>query len=59
MYIYKNKKWTQLATVKGTSYTFKNLKRHTKYKFAVIAYKTVGSKTAAASSYPTITVTTK
>lgn len=59
MYIYKNKKWTQLATVKGTSYTFKNLKRHTKYKFAVIACKTVGSTTAAASSYPIITVTTK
>ena len=59
MYIYKNKKWTQVATVKGTSYTFKNLKRHTKYKFAVIAYKTVDKTTAAASSYPTITVTTK
>ena len=59
MYIYKNKKWTQVATVKGTSYTFKNLKRHTKYNFAVIAYKTVDKKTAAASSYPTITVTTK
>ena len=59
MYIYKNKKWTQVATVKGTSYTFKNLKGRTKYKFAVIAYKTVNKTTAAASSYPTITVTTK
>ena len=59
MYIYKSGKWNKVATVKGTSYTFKNLKRHNKYKFAVIAYKTVGKTTAAASSYPTITVTTK
>lgn len=59
MYIYQDKKWKKVATVKTNNYVFKNLKRHKKYKFAVVAIKTVDKTTVASIDYPSITVTTK
>ena len=54
--VYKvvGKKWVKVATVKGTSYTFKGLKKNTTYKFAVKAYKSG----VAAASYPTVSART-
>ena len=40
----KTKKYSKVATVKGTSYTKKSLKKGSKYTFKVRAYKTVSKK---------------
>ena len=52
-------KYKTLKTVTGTSYTVKNLKAGTSYKFAVKAYTKVDGETLWAASSKTITTATK
>ena len=44
VYIYKNNGWQRLAKLSGTSYTVKNLKSGSTYRFAVKTYNTVDGK---------------
>lgn len=55
----KKKKWIKVGTVKGNSYTFKGLKKNTKYNFAVKAYKTGGKTTVYADKCTTLNVKKK
>ena len=61
VYQYNSKtgKYKTLKTLTGTSYTVKNLKAGTTYKFAVKAYTKDGSETLWAASSKTITTCTK
>ena len=59
VYMVKNGKWVKVDTVKGNRYTFKGLKKNTKYKFAVKAYKTDGKTIVYADKCATMNVTTK
>ena len=52
------RKWQGIANVKGTSYTFKNLKAGTTCKFTVRAYKTLDKKTYLSPKYSTFTSST-
>ena len=52
-------KYKTLKILTGTSYTVKNLKAGTTYKFAVKAYSKADGETLWASSYKTITTATK
>lgn len=61
VYQYNSKtgKYEAIKTLTGTSYTVKKLKAGTSYKFAVKAYSKADGETLWASSYKTITTTTK
>ena len=61
VYQYNSKtgKYKTLKTLTGTTYTVKNLKAGTSYKFAVKAYTKDGSETLWAASSKTITTCTK
>ena len=59
VYVAKNGKWDSVGTTKNNTYTFKGLKKNTKYKFAVKAYKKVGNKTVYADSFAVVNVKTK
>lgn len=61
VYQYNSKtgKYKTLKTLTGTSYTVKNLKAGTSYKFAVKAYTKDGDETLWAASSKTITTATK
>lgn len=59
VYVAKNGKWVSVGTTKNNTYTFKGLKKNTKYKFAVKAYKKVGNKTVYADSFAVVNVKTK
>lgn len=61
VYVYnaKKEKYETLVTAKGNSYTAKNLKDGTSYKFAVKAYTSVDGKTYWAASSNKLTVSTK
>lgn len=61
LYQYNSKtgKYKTLKTLTGTSYTVKNLKAGTSYKFAVKAYTKDGDETLWAASSKTITTATK
>lgn len=52
------KKWKAVANISGTSYTFKNLKAGTTYKFTVRAYKTLDGQTYFSPKYSTFTTST-
>ena len=61
VYQYNSKtgKYKTVKTLTGTSYTVKNLKAGTSYKFAVKAYTKDGDETLWAASSKTITTATK
>lgn len=52
------KKYTKIATVKSPAVTVKDLKKGTKYSFAVCAYMTSGSTTVTGEKSAVITATT-
>ena len=58
LYIEKNGKWVKVGTIKGNNYTFKGLKKNTKYKFAVKAYKTDGKNTVFADKCTILNIKT-
>lgn len=51
-------KWKAVANISGASYTFKNLKAGTTYKFTVRAYKTLDGQTYLSPKYSTFTTST-
>ncbi len=59
VYIYKNNKWTKVANTTKTTYTVKDLKSGTTYKFAVKAYNKTYNGTVWADSYKTVSAMTK
>lgn len=59
VYIYKNNKWTKVANTTKTTYTVKDLKSGTTYKFAVKAYNKTDNGTVWADSYKTVSAMTK
>ena len=59
VYVYKNNKWTKLTSTTKTTYTIKNLKAGTTYKYAIKAYIKVNDAAIFADSFKTITTATK
>lgn len=59
VYNTKTKKYSGVGDTKGTTYTVKNLKLGSSYKFAVRAYAKVGGELCWSGSYPQISVATK
>lgn len=55
----KTKKWEKIKTTSKISYTVKNLKAGTTYKFRVRSYTKNGKKTTWGKYYETVKVTTK
>lgn len=55
----KTKKYTEIASTKGTTTTIKNLKAGTGYKFYIKAYTKVGDKNYMSAGYTKLSVTTK
>lgn len=58
LYMENNGKWVKVGTIKGNNYTFKGLKKNTKYKFAVKAYKTDGKNTVFADKCTILNIKT-
>jgi hypothetical protein len=58
-YVASQKKWKTYATVTGTSYTFKNLKKSTSYKFRIRAVNNVYGAKFNGSYSNTLTAKTK
>ncbi|MGN0601519.1 MAG: fibronectin type III domain-containing protein, partial [Oscillospiraceae bacterium] len=52
------KKWVRIAKTASLTFTDKNLKSGTSYKYAIRAYKTVDGKDVLSPSYPTVTSST-
>ncbi|MBQ2284801.1 MAG: leucine-rich repeat protein, partial [Clostridia bacterium] len=61
VYVYNTKtaKWTTVANIAKSTYTVKNLKAGTEYKYAVKAYAKSGEKTLWADDFATIITATK